>query len=157
MSFEYIDLTISSSSTNQIRLITLYRPPGRKKNAQTPPVFFQEFSALVELIQSINVKVLLAGDFNFHVDNQSNQHASTFLDMLRDMGLRNHVNCTTHNSGHTLDLIISRPEDNLISDVSSIYEFFAIGSPCGYLPYSDFTANSSPEDYNVQSSEDCKH
>ena len=37
-----------------------------------------------------------------------------FADILDSLGLIQHVTCPTHISGHTLDLIITRNEDNII-------------------------------------------
>ena len=38
----------------------------------------------------------------------------TFL--LESYDLKQHVNCGTHASGHTLDLVITRSDDSLIKD-----------------------------------------
>ena len=40
---------------------------------------------------------------------------SWFLDLLESMGLQQHVDVPTHKSGHTLDLIITRRADSLLS------------------------------------------
>ena len=42
--------------------------------------------------------------------------ASHFLTTLADMGLKQHITEATHKRGHTLDLLISRPEDSIIKN-----------------------------------------
>ena len=119
-SFEYIDLTVRSSSAPcHIRLVVIYRPPKSRKNRQTPNVFFGEFSTLLETLQSKNLGLLLAGDFNFHMDSEVSVHSQTFAEILHKVNLQNHVNSPTHRSNHTLDLIISRVDDHLVSNVST--------------------------------------
>ena len=51
--------------------------------------------------------LLIAGDFNFHLDDLNNKHAKRFVDILDGFGLQQHVKGPTHNKGHTLDLIIT--------------------------------------------------
>ena len=56
--------------------------------------------------------------FNIHVDNTKCSIARNFTDTISATGLHQHVTGSTHSSGHTLDLFISRTEDNdLISDL----------------------------------------
>ena len=53
-------------------------------------------------------RILIAGDFNFHVDVALGRDAKTFQSLLSALNWQQHVTCPTHCSGHTLDLIISR-------------------------------------------------
>ena len=46
-----------------------------------------------------------------------------FLDLLESMGLQQHVDVPTHKSGHTLDLIITRRADSLLTDPMADYLF----------------------------------
>ena len=59
-------------------------------------------------------RLLITGDFNIHFENNSDSDAMKFADILDSLGLIQHVTCPTHISGHTLDLIITRNEDNII-------------------------------------------
>ena len=45
-----------------------------------------------------------------------NANAKQFADLLESYDLKQHVNCGTHASGHTLDLVITRSDDSLIKD-----------------------------------------
>ena len=62
--------------------MTVYRPPPSKKNGFTVERFFSEFSALSEELTVTFCQFLLCGDFNFHVDIDSNANAKKFSDLL---------------------------------------------------------------------------
>ena len=61
-------------------------------------------------------KNLLLGEFNIHVDVPSKSNTAQFIGFLGDAGLQQHIREPTHGHGHTLDLLISRPEDCLVLD-----------------------------------------
>ena len=113
-SLEGMDLSISHGSSS-VRLITIYRPPPSKKNRATPATFFKEFSSLIEPVTVTPGYLLLCGDFNFHMESACYSTAAAFRDLLESAGLRQHV---THRSGHTLDLIIDRHENQILSGFS---------------------------------------
>ena len=82
----------------------------------TVDVFFEEFSAYLELIILSSEPLLITGNFNIHVDGVGDPARAKFLDLLEAMDLLEHVNTPTHESGHTLDLIITRECDALVKD-----------------------------------------
>ena len=58
------------------------------------------------------------GNFNFHVEDVKDSEILAFKDLLQSFGLIQHVGCPTHQSGYTLDLIITKEEDALcVSDL----------------------------------------
>lgn len=57
-------------------------------------------------------KLLITGDFNFHMDVPTDPNNLHFRDLLDAMGLVQHVKQPTHIHGHTLDLIITRQSDD---------------------------------------------
>ena len=59
--------------------------------------------------------LLIFGDFNIHVDDPRDTDCVRFLGLLESMGLQQDVDVPTHKSGHTLDLIITRCGDSLLS------------------------------------------
>lgn len=61
---------------------------------------------------------MTTGDFNLHVDNKSNSTCINFLQLLESFNLTQHVCEPTHPSGHTLDLIITRKDENRIGPIS---------------------------------------
>ena len=77
--------------------------------------FTDEFSEYLESVILSNELICLTGDFNIHVDDHNDSAAYRFLDLLESMSLTQHVAEPTHELGHTLDLVITRKSDNLIS------------------------------------------
>ena len=118
-SFEYIDLTLKSTQSADLRLVVIYRPPSSGRKAQPVCTFFDELSTLLEILCINHQKLLIAGDFNFHIDDLNNGDAQRFTYQLDAANLRNFVQGPTHKSGHTLDLVITRENDGLVSKVST--------------------------------------
>lgn len=84
-------------------------------------MFFDDFSCLIQDLSSSQGTCLITGDFNLHMET-SNQDAEICKDLLDSAALQQHVNSVTHKKGHTLDLIISGSEDNLVSNVRTSVE-----------------------------------
>lgn len=105
-SLEYLDLSISLSDNSSLRFVTVYRHPPSKRNKLTPQMFFDEFSHLLEI----------STDFN-------SRDAARFLDLLESAGLEQRVVGATHKRGHTLDLVIVRQNDTLLSGQPEIYNY----------------------------------
>ena len=60
-------------------------------------------------------KLLIIGDFDFHMDVPTNPNDKQSSDLLDAMGLVEHVKQATHIHGHILDLIITRQSDDFIA------------------------------------------
>lgn len=120
-SFEYIDLAITSRSQKPLRLIVIYRPQTTKAKQRTAPIFFHEFSSFFEQISTVSDYLLIAGDFNFHMDNLLDRDAAKFSDFIDSSGLFQHVCGPTHVKGHTLDLILTRFTESFVTNVSSTF------------------------------------
>lgn len=109
-----------------IKVVSIYRPPYSDRHPISPNVFMDEFSQYLENIVMAPEILLITGDFNFHLDCPSDNDAKKFSDLLETFGLVQHVNVPTHTSGHILDLIITRSNNDII-----------ISSPCTSLVLSD--------------------
>ncbi len=107
-SFEVGQYVLTSNSW-RVRLAVVYRPPSSCVNT-----FLDEFATYVESLIMCLEPILITGDFNFHVDNSMDLHASAFFDLLDSLNLEQHVHSVTQVTGHTLDLIITRKMDNII-------------------------------------------
>ena len=70
---------------------------------------------LLEHLATASGKLIMLGDFNFHVDDTDNPSAMKFLDIVNCFNLAQHITVPTHKDGHTLDLIITRNDEDLIS------------------------------------------
>ena len=121
-SFENIEVTLSSSSV--VKLVVMYRPCPSKRND-----FLQH-----HVIKSRNI--LIVGDFNFHYEDPLNSDASRFRDILSIHSLCQHVSGSIHMDGHTLDVVITKSTDNLISNttVSDFLSDHGVVQCCLYLP-----------------------
>ena len=84
------------------RLVTVYRPPPSKKNGFTVERFFSEFSALSEELTVTFCQFLLCGDFNYHVDVDSNTNAKHFSDLLFSADMSSSMRAYRD---HTLELV----------------------------------------------------
>ena len=110
--FEVMDVLLKS--IEDIRILCVYRLPNERSYA----LIYDEFSRLFErTLTEHSGCLLIAGDFNFHIDEPQDNHANRFIDILDAFGLKQHVSAPTHNKGHTLDLLITRSEDSLISRI----------------------------------------
>ncbi len=92
-SFEVMVLYITLSREKSINdkspvmfvLATVYMPPGHHT------YFIKEFGDFISELVLAADKVLNAGDFNIHVDNEKYALVSAFLDILNSIGVRQHV------------------------------------------------------------------
>jgi hypothetical protein len=108
--------TSASLSTAPYILLNIYRPPSASK-----PAFISEFTSLLEDIISSPSELIITGDFNLHVDNPSALYVAPFLDLLDTFSLTQHIQFPTHDSGHTLDLLITRSSSSLVTSVDHTF------------------------------------
>ena len=105
---------LAHTGSSKLRIAILYRPPLSPANGLTLLAgFLDNFNRFMEGYISNPGNVLLMGDFNFHIDDPADTSARRFLSLIRDTGLYQHVVGPTHVSGHTLDLVFTRPSDYL--------------------------------------------
>ena len=117
-SFEFKEVLLHCSSSI-IRIIVIYRPPISVKNGLTHAAFFDDFSSLLERLVSSTGRLLLAGDFNFHVNDSSDNTANKFLDLLSCFNLEVcNVHTPTHKNNNALDLIITRSGEETVLNLS---------------------------------------
>ena len=92
-----------------MNLVIIYRPPDRK---------FQQFlNELYDYMENnINTtgKLLLTGDFNIKINDETNHETAKLLDFLESFGLVNHLHFGTHHQENTLDLVISSKQYHLV-------------------------------------------
>ena len=103
--------------------------------------FIEEFSSLLENYVIKSGSLLIAGDFNFHINDTSDVSMVNFINLLEAFNLRIHATRATHRAGHTLDLIITRIDDesfihnigvhdSMISDHFTLIYSLDIRKPC---------------------------
>jgi len=116
-SFESLECIIKSSVL--LRLAVIYRPPPSCTNKTTHQQFLSEFAGYLEQLVTCTGKLLILGDFNYHVNISDDRDAASFLNLIASFGLVQHVVGSTHKSGHTLDLVLSRSHDELVLSTQS--------------------------------------
>lgn len=117
-SFEHIEVLVQSPDNTGMSLCLVYRPPPNKKNGLKHNEFIAEISDFLDEWVLNKNRLLLCGDFNYHVDNVNDKVATEFSHLLESYGLRQHVSSPTHAKGHVLDLVFTRETDNLLNNVS---------------------------------------
>ena len=123
-SFEFSEWIVRSSSHN-IRLVIVYRPPYSEEHRVPVSVFLAEFPEYLESLQLCKEQLLITGDFNIHVDDPQDSDAWKFLELLEGLGLEQHVDKPTHRDGHTLDLTITRMSECLVSHTPVVDQFIS--------------------------------
>lgn len=89
----------------------------------TVSTFLNDFNDYLEVSCSADKNIVICGDFNIHLNDAENNEVLKFIDLLNTFGLSQKVNTNTHTSGNTLDLILSRSNDDVII-TEPISEYF---------------------------------
>lgn len=63
-------------------------------------------------------RLILLGDFNFHVDSPSKPDVIKLMDLMESYNMTQHVKSSTHHLGHMLDLIITRDGEQSAENIS---------------------------------------
>ena len=96
-------------------------------------------SSLLEDLVSSTSKLLITGDFNIHVDIPSGPFSKSFSNLLQNFDLKQHITFPTHNHGHTLDLLVTRSNSTILSDldytIPCISDHYAIMSSISVSPH----------------------
>ena len=98
-----------------------YLPPTKfyQERSYTCAAFLDDFSSMPERLVSSSGCFLLAGDFNFHVNNPSDNTTNKFLDLLSCLNLEVcNVHTPTHKNNNVLDLIITRSGEETVLNLS---------------------------------------
>ncbi len=108
---------------NGVHYIIVYRPPPSKANHFTQTAFFEEFDDFLQEVSLLPGKLIILGDFNFHLNEPHRSEVAHFMDILNSFGLEQHVDKPTHRSNNILDLIITRESEDLLRfcDVGTYY------------------------------------
>ena len=56
--------------------------------------------------------IIIAGDLNVHFYDSCSPVTKDIISVLQICDLEQHIKVTTHNKGHTLDVLITRSNDN---------------------------------------------
>ena len=103
-SFESLVLSLSQPTWKTLQpvlFVIVYRPPGPYSE------FLSEFSEFLSYLVLSTDKVIIVGDFNIHLDVDSDSLSTAFLSLLDSIGFSQCVNNPTHRLNHTLDLVLT--------------------------------------------------
>ena len=75
---------------------------------------FTEFESLLELQIASNVDSFFIGDFNIHIEDLNDYNARLFLKLLNTFDLLQNITHPTHDSDHTIDLVITNASSKFI-------------------------------------------
>ena len=110
--FEFMNVRLRNCQS--VRILFVYRPPNNTSCA----LFFDEFSRLLEhVLSQPSASLMIAGDLNFHMENSNNALTRQFIEILETFDPKQHVLSATHASGHTLALLITRSNEELVRNV----------------------------------------
>ena len=121
-------VTLSYKSCTFV-IVVVYRSPTVKKNGPTLTTFLHEFPKFLEDVLLLRNNLVIIGDFNIHFEDSECAQTMLFRELLDSVNLVQNLSKPTHHSGHTLDLILTRPDqvpsyvdisDILLSDHSAI-------------------------------------
>lgn len=119
-SFEYVVWNVEISKTEIFKILVVYRTPYSQAHPVTVSVFLEEFPELLGNLPAKLRDIMIMGDFN--IDYHSNKYESrTYKDILETYGLQQHIPCATHESGSTIDHILTFPVCKYKIDVPSQY------------------------------------
>eukprot|EP00745_Piridium_sociabile_P006121 TRINITY_DN13961_c0_g1_i25.p1 TRINITY_DN13961_c0_g1~~TRINITY_DN13961_c0_g1_i25.p1 ORF type:complete len:160 (+),score=25.29 TRINITY_DN13961_c0_g1_i25:204-683(+) len=102
----------------RVNIASVYRPAPSKKNKFTHAMFLNQFLEFLEHCDSLQGKTLLMGDFNVHFDDVDDCNTKRFCELLDMFSFSQSVVGPTHKHGHTLDLVIYRTSDDILSTTS---------------------------------------
>ena len=117
-SFEHIECVIKSPSGELLRFCCVYRSCTAKLS--NVPDFCKDFDDYLDSLVQLPGKVIIAGDFNIHVEDPTNPDTRKFMQILTNYGLIQHVSSSTHISGGILDLVITRKNSCDYLDIKNI-------------------------------------
>lgn len=113
LSFESSKWNVSGNGKTT-KFVIVYRPPYSEAHPVPTSVFFDEFAVYLEGVVMCPEVLVIAGDFNLRIDDPENADTRRFFELLETFRLVQHVNFSTHISGHWLNLIISRSSNDII-------------------------------------------
>ena len=84
--------------------------------------FFDELPLFLEHCVNDQNSIIIAGDFNFHLEDSSNPNTKDIRDIADMFSLVQTVREPTHRRDHTLDLVFHKDSDNLIFSTRTCHE-----------------------------------
>ena len=73
-----------------VTLLSIYHPPYSTVNPVTDRMFIDDFTIWIcdQLVPDHNNKLIILGDFNIHVNDEFDENAQDFMDIIKALGPR---------------------------------------------------------------------
>ena len=97
--------------------LNIYRPPSSSTTS-----FFDQFQSLLEDFHHNTENLVIIGDFNFHLETTCS-NSKTFHSLTDSFDLTQKVNFPTHIHGHILDQVLTKSNNDYISNVHTLMPF----------------------------------
>jgi hypothetical protein len=97
-------------------VVVIYRPGSHAVQA----AFFDELSAVMNMVATLQERVFLVGDVNIRCDRPDEPTTRRFLDLIASYGFGVQPTDTTHKSGGTIDVVITQLDLVSIGQVSVV-------------------------------------
>ena len=107
--------TLLDCGSYTFTFVVICRIPPSKKNRLLKSQFITELADFIELTINQPGRLVISGDFNIHWDSEHDSERKQLNSLLQSFDLVQHVMSPTHEDGHTLDLVITRAGDQLVS------------------------------------------
>ena len=88
-------------------VVAIYHPPYSMQHPITNTIFIDGITECLPQVLTNHNNIIIARDFNLHVNDESDTDASLFIDMMEAMGLQQHVTYPTHKSDNILHLVFT--------------------------------------------------
>ena len=111
-SFEHTMVQIHLNDNSKLMLIAIYR-----LQFISSKTFLDEFTELLEMLNTSTEHFVLSGDINFHLETEDH-YAACLKEIFTMFNLVQYVNFPTHKLGHTLDLVLARCDSPVIKDIA---------------------------------------
>ena len=79
-----------------INIIAIYHPPYSDINQSTNAMFLDDLADILQKNLMSLSNIVVAGDFNLHIDKKTDLDVNLFKDMVQVFGLDWQVNFPTH-------------------------------------------------------------
>ena len=122
--FEYMacDVFQNSDARSKIILILVYRPPPSKKNGLKIKSFWKDWNKFIRQFARDHTEIVILGDLNFHLDDLENCNTRKFNSILTEFDLVQHISQPTHTAGHTLDVLITKPDNKIVKQSIAVHD-----------------------------------
>ena len=97
---------LKSGTGDLLRLCCIYRSCTVK--LATMGQFLLDFDEYMDNLTHLHGTPIIVGDFNIHLENQSNSDTIKLQSLLSNYGMAHHCTSKTHIAGGTLDLVLTR-------------------------------------------------